>query len=116
MVNKLMNSAKKELLDEIANSEEVIEFKKIEKIILEDVTLRDKFNGLAEIEKQAINARELGLDNAYIMYKKQYDDMIKSFEDDVVFSQYLILKHDAKEVMNTVIKIIENELNKYINE
>ena len=35
---------------------------------------------------------------------------------DSIEKTYLILKHDAKEVMNTVIKIIENELNKYINE
>ena len=49
MVNKLMNSAKKELLDEIANSEEIIEFRKIEKAILNDSRLSDKFKELVPV-------------------------------------------------------------------
>lgn len=110
-----MSNLKKELLEEIANTEEVIEFKKIEQLILNDNRLKERFLLLSEIEKQAINARELGLDNAYFMYKKQYDEILKSLEDDVLFSQYLVLKEDAKEVMNLVLKIIESEINKAIN-
>ena len=116
MVNKLMNSAKKELLDEIANSEEIIEFRKIEKAILNDSRLSDKFKELVEAQKQAINAREFGLENAYLMYKKQYEDAMKFLKDDPLFNQYLALKEDAKEVMNLTINIIETEINKKINE
>lgn len=111
-----MSKAKLELLEEIANSQEVIEFKRIENLILKDENLRDKFIRLREVEKQAVNAKEFGLDNAYLIYKKEYEDIIKSLEDNVLFSQYLSLKRDAREVMNTAIKIIENEINKYINE
>ena len=116
MVNKLMSNLKKELLEEIANTEEVIEFKKIEQLILNDTRLKERFLSLSEVEKQAINARELGLDNAYFMYKKQYDALLKELEDDVVFNQYLSLKEDVKEVMKLVISTIENEINKIINE
>lgn len=114
MVKKLNNLNL--LLEEIRNTDEVIEFKKIEKVILNDKTLSQKFVELSNIEKQAINARELGLDNAYLMYKKQYDDLVKELENDVVFNQYLSLKEDAKEVMKLVISTIENEINKKINE
>jgi radical SAM superfamily enzyme YgiQ (UPF0313 family) len=63
-----MSNAKLELLEEIANSEEVIEFKKIEKIVLKNKELHDKIQRMFEAQKQAINAREFGLENAYFMY------------------------------------------------
>lgn len=111
-----MSNAKLELLEEIANSEEVIEFKKIEKIVLKNKELHDKIQRMFEAQKQAINAREFGLENAYFMYKKEYEEIYKSLKDDVLFNQYLALKSDAKNVMNTVINIIEKEIENKINE
>ena len=111
-----MSKIKQELLEEIANSEEVVEFKKIEKIVLENKNLSNKISLMFEAQKQAINAREFGLDNAYLMYKKQYEELQNSLKEDVLFNQYLTLKSDAKAVMNTVISIIEKEIEHKINE
>ena len=116
MVNKLMSNAKKELLEEIANSEEVIEFKKIEKIVLENKELHNKITRMFEAQKQAINAREFGLENAYLIYKKEYEEIHNSLKNDVLFNQYLALKSDAKNVLNTVINVIEKEIENKINE
>lgn len=111
-----MNKAKLELLEEISNSEEVIEFKKIEKLVLENEELNRKIQDMFDAQKQAINAREFGLENAYYLYKKKYEELYNLLRDDVLFNQYLALKNDAKHVMNTVINIIEKEIENKINE
>lgn len=111
-----MSKAKLELLEEIATSEEVIEFKKIEKLVLENKELSARISEMFEAQKQAINAREFGLDNAYLMYKKKYEEIYNSLKEDVLFNQYLTLKSDAKNVMNTAINIIEKEIEYKINE
>ena len=63
-----MSKALNELIDEILSSEEVIRFKKLESIILKNEEVNNKIIRLREVEKQAVNARELGLENAYFMY------------------------------------------------
>lgn len=111
-----MNKALENLIEELTNTPEVIEFKKLEKLVLENEEISLKLDRLHEVEKQAINARELGLENTYIAYKKEYDDIIKGFEDDVLVSMYLNAKEEVLSILNLVTKTIELEVNKKINE
>lgn len=111
-----MSKALNELIDEILSSEEVIRFKKLESIILKNEEVNSKIIRLREVEKQAVNARELGLENAYFMYKKEYDEILSSFENDVLISSYLDSKEEVKSLINLVIGIIEDEINNVINE
>ena len=111
-----MSKALENLIEELTNTPEVIEFKKIEKLVLENEEISLKLDRLHEVEKQAINARELGLENTYIAYKKEYDDIIKGFEDDVLVSMYLNAKEEVLSILNLVTKTIELEVNKKINE
>ncbi len=111
-----MSSALNVLIDEILTSDEVIDFKRLEKLVLEKKEINEILTHLHEVEKQAVNARELGLENAYLAYKKEYDNIICSFENDVLISSYLNAKSEVKELINTVIKIIEGEINKVIND
>jgi cell fate (sporulation/competence/biofilm development) regulator YmcA (YheA/YmcA/DUF963 family) len=110
-----MSKALNELIDEILSSEEVIRFKKLESIILKNEEVNNKIIRLREVEKQAVNARELGLENAYFMYKKEYDEILSSFENDVLLSSYLDSKEEVKSLINLVIGIVEDEINKVIN-
>lgn len=110
-----MSKALNELIDEILNSEEVIHFKKLESIILKNEEVNNKIIRLREVEKQAVNARELGLENAYFMYKKEYDEILSSFENDVLISSYLDSKEEVKSLINLVIGTIEDEINNVIN-
>ena len=110
-----MSKALNELIDEILSSEEVIRFKKLESIILKNEEVNNKIIRLREVEKQAINARELGLENAYFMYKKEYDEILSSFENDVLISSYLDSKEEVKSLINLVIGTIEDEINNVIN-
>lgn len=111
-----MSRALNELINEILSSEEVIRFKKLESIILKNEEVNSKIIRLREVEKQAVNARELGLENAYFMYKKEYDEILSSFENDVLISSYLDSKEEVKSLINLVIGIIEDEINNVINE
>lgn len=111
-----MSKALNELINEILSSEEVIRFKKLESIILKNEEVNSKIIRLREVEKQAVNARELGLENAYFMYKKEYDEILSSFENDVLISSYLDSKEEVKSLINLVIGIIEDEINNVINE
>jgi cell fate (sporulation/competence/biofilm development) regulator YmcA (YheA/YmcA/DUF963 family) len=111
-----MSKALNELIDEILSSEEVIRFKKLESIILKNEEVNNKIIRLREVEKQAVNARELGLENAYFMYKKEYDEILSSFENDVLISSYLDSKEEVKSLINLVIGIVEDEINNVINE
>jgi cell fate (sporulation/competence/biofilm development) regulator YmcA (YheA/YmcA/DUF963 family) len=110
-----MSKALNELIDEILSSEEVIRFKKLESIILKNEEVNNKIIRLREVEKQAVNARELGLENAYFMYKKEYDGILSSFENDVLISSYLDSKEEVKSLINLVIGTIEDEINNVIN-
>lgn len=110
-----MSKALNELIDEILSSEEVIRFKKLESIILKNEEVNNKIIRLREVEKQAINARELGLENAYFMYKNEYDEILSSFENDVLISSYLDSKEEVKSLINLVIGTIEDEINNVIN-
>jgi cell fate (sporulation/competence/biofilm development) regulator YmcA (YheA/YmcA/DUF963 family) len=110
-----MRRALNELINEILSSEEVIRFKKLESIILKNEEVNSKIIRLREVEKQAVNARELGLENAYFMYKKEYDEILSSFENDVLISSYLDSKEEVKSLINLVIGIVEDEINNVIN-
>ena len=104
------------LIDELLSCEEVIEFKKLEKIVLENKVISEVLERLHNVEKQAVNAKELGLENAYFAYKKEYDEIIASFENDVLISSYINAKEDVLRIVNFVTSIIENEINKVIND
>ena len=111
-----MNNALETLINELSNTEEVIEFKKLEKLVLENEEVSLKLERLHEVEKQAVNAKELGLENTYFAYKKEYDEIIKSFEDDVLISMYLNAKEEVLAIVKLVTETIEREINKKINE
>ena len=111
-----MNNSLSVLIDELLACEEVLEFQKLEKLVLENKEISKILEHLHNVEKQAVNAKELGLENAYFAYKKEYDDIIASFENDVLISSYINAKEDVLRIVNLVTSIIENEINKVIND
>ena len=104
------------LIDEIKSNEEVIRFRKLEKLILENTEIKKTLDRLHEVEKQAVNAKEFGLTNAYEIYMKEYNEIIKSFENDVLISMYLDAKKDVLDILELVTKTIENEIRTKIDE
>jgi cell fate (sporulation/competence/biofilm development) regulator YmcA (YheA/YmcA/DUF963 family) len=113
---KKLSNALSILIDELLVTDEVLEFQKLEKLVLNNKEIAEILEHLHNIEKQAVNAKELGLENAYLMYKKEYDEIISKFENDVLISSYLNAKEDVLRIINLVTSIIENEINKVVNE
>ena len=111
-----MSNALNVLIEEITSSCEIIEFKRLEELVLANAEIKAKLDRLHEVEKQAVNAKELGLENTYLVYKKEYDEILASFEQDVLISSYLNAKEDVLSLVNMVINIIENEINKVISD
>lgn len=111
-----MNNALQNLIDEITTSEEVIEFKRLEALVLANKEIKDTLDRLHEVEKQAINAKELGLVNAYDMYMEEYKTILISFEDDVLISSYIEAKKEVLNIIDIVTNTISNEIAKKINE
>ena len=110
-----MSKALSLLIEELLSSEEVIEFQKLEKLILKNEEISALLEHLHNVEKQAVNAKELGLENAYFAYKKEYDEIIASFENDVLISSYINAKEEVLKIINLVTSIIEDEINKVVN-
>ena len=110
-----MNKALEELIEEITSSDEFIEYKRLEQLALNDHNLKSMIERLREVEKQAINAREFGLENAYNAYLKEYNEILKQFDENVLLSLYLTKKEEVKEMIDLATKIIENEIYKKIN-
>lgn len=110
-----MSNALKSLIEEILSTEEVIEFQKLERLVLEKEEIKTTLERLHYVEKQVVNAKELGLENTYLAYKKEYDEILKSFDNDVLISSYLNAKVEVTEIIKLVTNIIENEINSVIN-
>ena len=113
---KKLSNALSILIDELLATDEVLEFQKLEKLVLNNKEIVEILEHLHNVEKQAVNAKELGLENAYLMYKKEYDEIISKFENDVLISSYLNAKEDVLRIINLVTSIVENEINKVVNE
>lgn len=111
-----MSKALSVLIDELLACEEVAEFQKLEKLVIENKEISKILEHLHNVEKQAVNAKELGLENTYFAYKKEYDEIITSFENDVLISSYINAKEDVLRIIKFVTSIIENEINKVIND
>ena len=110
-----MSKALSLLIEELLSFEEIKQFQKLEKIILNNEEISTLLEHLQNVEKQAVNAKELGLENTYYAYKKEYDQIIASFEDNVLISSYIDAKEETLKIINLVTSIIESEINKAIN-
>lgn len=114
MVNKLNNL--EVLKKDIIASEEYQNYRKLFELIQKDKELNAIIIRLREVEKQATNAKEFNLINAYRQYKNEYDQIIKTLEDNVLLTMYLDAKLDLKNIINKLVKIIETDISNEINE
>ena len=116
MVNKLTKSALDTLIIELNKFEEVIKFKSLDKLIMQDDNLKNKVDKLHEVSKQMTNAKVLGLANTYEQYKREYDNATQSLEDNVLLQMYLNASAETEELLNLVFTTIESEINSKLNE
>ena len=115
MVKKWMSKALSLLIEELLSSEEILEFQKLEKIILKNEEISTLLERLHNVEKQAVNAKELGLENAYYAYKKEYDDIDMQIANYPNVEEYMELLDEAYNDYEIIVKYIENKVNDKLN-
>ena len=88
----------------------------LEEKIDSDMVLKEKIDALKNKQKQMINAKEFNQLNQYAIYKKEYDNIYKDILEYPFMEEYLDLLNEANEILGNISYIIENKINKCLNE
>ncbi|HRX44822.1 MAG TPA: YlbF family regulator [Acholeplasmataceae bacterium] len=102
---------KEKLIDMLEQSEEIKRYKKIEELINSNKKLTAKFNQLKVVQKQLVNAKHIGKEEATKKLQQQYDDLYEEIETYPLMSDYMALQGDINDLMQQIVSIIEDGLN-----
>lgn len=105
-------SEKEKLLQMIQEHPSIIRYKKIEEIINNHRELKGKFNELKAVQKQLVNAKEIGKTQAIEAFQAKFDELYLTIESYPLMSEYLALQSDINEMVQSIVKIIEEGIEK----
>lgn len=88
----------------------------LEEKIDNNFVLNEKIDLLKNKQKQMINAKEFNQWNQYAIYKKEYDNIYNDILEYPFVEEYLELLKEANEILGNISYIIENKINKTLNE
>lgn len=103
---------KEKLLMMIQNLPEVIRYKAIEEVINNHKELKAKFNELKAVQKQLVNAKEIGKSKAIEAFQQKFDTLYQAIEAYPLMSEYLALQSDINEMIQSIVSIIEDGITK----
>jgi cell fate (sporulation/competence/biofilm development) regulator YmcA (YheA/YmcA/DUF963 family) len=103
---------KEKLIQMLLENEDIQRYKRIEKHINTNKELKAKFNELKAIQKQLVNAKHIGKSEAIKSFQERYDECLEAIESYPLMSDYLALQSDINEVVQTIISIIEDGIEK----
>jgi cell fate (sporulation/competence/biofilm development) regulator YlbF (YheA/YmcA/DUF963 family) len=109
-------SEKDKLIQMVKENETIIRYKKIEKIINEHQEIKEKIQKLKAIQKQLVNAKEIGKTEAVIAFQEsliRFIKKLKSFLDVRVFGfTKRYQRHDAIHFKDIIQEGIEIDFEK----
>jgi cell fate (sporulation/competence/biofilm development) regulator YmcA (YheA/YmcA/DUF963 family) len=105
-------NAREKLIHMIEENEDVQRYKRIEEIINHNQELKTKFNELKSVQKQLVNAKHIGKKEAIDAFQVQYDALYEAIEAYPLMSDYLALQSDINDMIQTVVNILEEGLEK----
>ena len=105
-------SEKEKLLQMIKDHPSIVRYKKIEEIINNHKELKAKFNELKAVQKQLVNAKENGKTQAIEAFQAKFDQLYETIESYPLMSEYLALQSDINEMIQSIVKIIEEGIEK----
>ncbi len=103
---------KEKMIQMILENESIARYRRIEQLINDNKELKGKIGELKNIQKQLVNAKEIGKTEAVQSFQKRYDDLLESIEEYPLMSDYLALQSDINEMLQTVVSIIEDGIEK----
>ena len=108
--------ARDQLISKLQQSEEVIRYKKLEQIILNDKALKEKIEALKKIQKQMINANHYGKKDLHQRAKASYDQMLESIYEHPLLVEYLDLQNVLNQTIQEIILVISEGIEKDIEQ
>ena len=105
---------KEKLLSMIENDPVIQRYKLLEKKMNQSKEIKRNINQLKAIQKQLINARHIGKAEAVKQFENAYDGLLKEIEDYPLMAEYLSLQDEINDMLQTVLEIIDDGLNKEI--
>ena len=103
---------KEKLIEMLQQDEEIQRYKRIEEMINHNKELTQKFNELKRVQKQLVNAKHIGKAEAIDVFQAQYDRLYEAIEDYPLMADYLALQSDINEMIQQIVAIIEEGLEK----
>lgn len=103
---------KEKLIEMILQNEEIQRYKRIEDIINNNKTLKAKINQLKALQKQLINAKQVGKTQAISEIENRYQALYNEIDEYPLMSDYLALQSDINEMMQSIQSIIEEGIEK----
>ena len=99
----------------IKDSEIVKRYQDIEKVLNQNEDLKSKINEIKTIQKQMVNAKEIGKVEAVKHFESLYETCLSDIEESPLMSEYLALQSEINEMIQHVAQIIEDGINKELN-
>ncbi|MDO9629731.1 MAG: YlbF family regulator [Acholeplasmataceae bacterium] len=103
---------KEKLIQMLLENEDIKRYKRIEKHINANKELKAKMNELKSIQKQLVNAKQIQKTEAIKTFQERYDQCLEAIESYPLMSDYLALQSDINEVIQAVLGIIEDGIEK----
>lgn len=103
---------KEKLIEMILQNEEVQRYKRIENIINNNKKLKAKINQLKALQKQLVNAKQVGKTQAISEFESRYQSLYNEIEEYPLMSDYLALQGDINEMIQSIQSIIEEGIEK----
>lgn len=100
----------------LKEDERVIKIKSLEKIIDSSPELYKLLERKKEVSKQMVMCRHIGLDNAYLEYKKEFEEidvLIASYPN---VEEYMDLLDEVYNDLQIMVSYIEDKINRKIEE
>jgi cell fate (sporulation/competence/biofilm development) regulator YmcA (YheA/YmcA/DUF963 family) len=105
---------KEKLIHMLSNHPEFMRYKRIESIINENKELKQKINLLKSIQKQLVNAKQIEKIEAVKQFQERYDLLLEEIENYPLMSDYLALQSDINEMIQAIVEVIEEGIEKDI--
>ncbi len=105
-------SEKDKLIQMIKENEIIIRYKKIEKIINEHEEIKSKIQQLKAIQKQLVNAKEIGKSEAVRTFQMKFDALYQEIEEFPLMSEYMALQSDINDMLQSIQDIIQDGIEK----
>lgn len=103
---------KEKLIQMLQENPDIQRYKRIEMLINQNTELKAQFNQLKSIQKQLVNAKHIGKEEAIKVFQERYDALYESIESYPLMSDYLALQSDINDMIQSIVQILEEGLEK----